>query len=156
MKIKILLSGGLAALLLAAGHSQAQPPAHAAAAKGNAAKAEQIQQKSRETRGERSNYGTQSKQRNESLDLDERIIRNIFREQRHLLSPAPDALPPGIRKNLARGKPLPPGIAKQFDNRLIGQLPRYPDYDWRQVGRDAILVGVTTGVVEAILENIYD
>src|SRR5262249_61984078 len=27
-------------------------------------------------------------------------------------APAPQSLPPGIAKNLARGKPLPPGIAK--------------------------------------------
>lgn len=128
----------------------AQPPAHAGA-RGGSHNEQSIPQSQ-----QRTDRHTEHRHQQQATQLDERIIRNIFREQRHLLSPAPDALPPGIRKNLARGKPLPPGIAKQFDNRLIGQLPRYPDYDWRQVGRDAILVGVTTGVVEAILENIYD
>src|SRR5690606_15701453 len=33
-------------------------------------------------------------------------------------------LPPGIRKNLARGQPLPPGIAKKISShRLVGRLP---------------------------------
>ena len=37
------------------------------------------------------------------------------------------ALPPGIAKNLARGKPLPPGIAKKtVPASMLGQLPYYP------------------------------
>ena len=42
-------------------------------------------------------------------------------EHRDYWSPGP-ALPPGIQKNLARGKPLPPGIAKKLDGRLVGWL----------------------------------
>ncbi len=38
-----------------------------------------------------------------------------------------DSLPPGIAKNLARGKPLPPGIAKKtVPASMLGQLPSYP------------------------------
>lgn len=40
-------------------------------------------------------------------------------------------LPPGIRKNLARGKPLPPGIAKtRLPGGYVGRLPHYSGYEW--------------------------
>jgi Ni/Co efflux regulator RcnB len=93
--------------------------------------------------------------RHEKVTVEEAVIRAIFRADRQLLEPRSD-LPPGIRKNLARGKPLPPGLAKRFDHRLEARLPHYPGYEWRQLGRDAVLVAVTTGVVEAILDNIFD
>ena len=38
-------------------------------------------------------------------------VRVILGDNRGYWNPGP-ALPPGIQKNLARGKPLPPGIAK--------------------------------------------
>jgi Ni/Co efflux regulator RcnB len=88
-------------------------------------------------------------------DLDLRQVRGTLLEHRQLLG-APSALPPGIRKNLARGKPLPPGIARRMDDRLLAALPRYDEYEWRQVGRDVVLVAITTGVVEAILRNVLD
>lgn len=48
-----------------------------------------------------------------------------------------DSLPPGIAKNLARGKPLPPGIAKKMvPASMLGQLPSYPGYEWRIAGDD--------------------
>lgn len=48
-------------------------------------------------------------------------------------------LPPGIAKNLARGKPLPPGIAKKYPpNAMLAQLPYHPGYEWRVAGSDLI------------------
>jgi len=70
-------------------------------------------------------------------------------------SPGP-ALPPGIQKNLARGKPLPPGIAKKLDGRLIGQLPHYDGYEWQQVGTDLILVALATGLIYEVLNGAFD
>ncbi|VVN74413.1 hypothetical protein PS726_00618 [Pseudomonas fluorescens] len=70
-------------------------------------------------------------------------------------SPGPD-LPPGIQKNLARGKPLPPGIAKKLDGRLVGRLPHYDGYEWQQVGTDLILVALATGLVYEILNGAFD
>ena len=70
-------------------------------------------------------------------------------------SPGPD-LPPGIQKNLARGKPLPPGIAKKLDGRLVGRLPHYDGYEWQQVGTDLILVALATGLVYEILNGVFD
>jgi hypothetical protein len=82
-------------------------------------------------------------------------VRIILGDNRHLIGPS-SSLPPGIAKNLARGKPLPPGIAKNFDNRLIGQLPRYDGYEWKQIGTDVVLVAIATGVIYEILRNVLD
>ncbi|MCC2595702.1 anti-virulence regulator CigR family protein [Pusillimonas sp. MFBS29] len=66
-------------------------------------------------------------------------------------------LPPGIRENLARGKPLPPGIAKKMvPGSLLGRLPRHPGYEWRVAGTDLILISVATAVVADILYDVFD
>lgn len=88
-----------------------------------------------------------------ALSIEDSLVREIFRDQRQYLEPS-RALPPGIRKNLERGKPLPPGIAKRFDPQLESRLPRYPGYDWRQVGADAVLIEAATGIVEAIISDV--
>lgn len=63
-------------------------------------------------------------------------------------------LPPGIAMNLARGKPLPPGIAKRFlPTSLLNQLPAYPGYEYLAVGNDIVLVNSTTGIIADILAN---
>lgn len=67
------------------------------------------------------------------------------------------ALPPGIRKNLARGKPLPPGIAKKMvPGPLLGRLPRYDGYEWRVAGADLILISIATAVVADVLYDVFD
>jgi len=91
--------------------------------------------------------------RGPSIDIGR--VRMVIDENRALLGPA-DTLPPGIRKNLARGKPLPPGIARRLDNRLLGQLPHYDGYEWRQVGHDVVLFTLATGIIHEVLHNILD
>jgi Ni/Co efflux regulator RcnB len=51
------------------------------------------------------------------------------------------ALPPGIRKNLARGKPIPPGIA---------------GYEWAVYGSDLVLVATATAVIADVLFDVFD
>ncbi len=66
------------------------------------------------------------------------------------------SLPPGIRKNLARGKPLPPGIAKKAVPRsMLARLPAYPGYEWRVAGSDLILVALATAVVADVLVDVF-
>ena len=91
--------------------------------------------------------------RGPSIDIGR--VRIVLGDNRSLIGP-PQPLPPGIRKNLARGKPLPPGIAKRFDNRLLGQLPHYEGYEWQQVGTDVVLVTLATGLIYEILQNVLD
>ncbi len=66
------------------------------------------------------------------------------------------SLPPGIAKNLRRGKPLPPGIAKQaLPAGLIRLLPPAPrGYERVVLGGKILLVEVATQVIHDILEDI--
>lgn len=67
------------------------------------------------------------------------------------------SLPPGIAKNLARGKPLPPGIAKKVvPGSMLNQLPYYPGYEWRAVGNDLVLVALSTAIVTSIINGVFD
>lgn len=101
--------------------------------------------------GGKQNHDRQRDYRNDYDD----DLSDIERILRGYQSPTPaKALPPGIAKNLARGKPLPPGIAKQIDPALARQLPYYPGYEWRQYGTDAVLVEVGTTVVREVLRDI--
>lgn len=65
-------------------------------------------------------------------------------------------LPPGIAKNLERGKPLPPGIAKRYlPDDLEHELPPPPHgYERRIVDNDVLLVEVDTGRIADILTDV--
>ncbi len=66
--------------------------------------------------------------------------------------PGLEALPPGQRKNLARGKPMPPGIAKRFaPDALRSSLSVPPQYGVIEVGWDVLLVEVATGIIHDVL-----
>ncbi len=87
--------------------------------------------------------------------VDRGRVLNVLGGYRNYWNPEP-ALPPGIQKNLARGKPLPPGIAKKLDGRLLGQLPRYDGYEWQQAGTDLILVTIASGIIYEVLNGAFD
>ncbi|BEM67371.1 membrane protein [Serratia marcescens] len=66
-------------------------------------------------------------------------------------------LPPGIAKNLARGKPLPPGIAKKMvPSSMLRELPQYPGYEWRIAGDDLVLVALSTAIVASVINGVFD
>ncbi|QTN44595.1 RcnB family protein [Ectopseudomonas mendocina] len=103
--------------------------------------------------GHQHDGGVQIDLRGPSVDIGQ--VRIVLGENRELIGPT-SSLPPGIAKNLARGKPLPPGIAKNFDSRLTSRLPYYAGYEWKQIGRDVVLVAIATGIVYEILRNVLD
>jgi hypothetical protein len=83
-------------------------------------------------------------------EIEKRLIREYYAGQGHAASA--DNLPPGIRRKLARGKPLPPGIAKRFlPGELEAQLPAHAGTVRRVIGRDVVLVAAATGVILDIL-----
>lgn len=66
------------------------------------------------------------------------------------------SLPPGIARNLGRGKALPPGIAKQVvPGAMLSRLPRIEDHEWVMVGTDLVLVAVGTAIVVSILDEVF-
>ncbi len=81
--------------------------------------------------------------------------RGIVGGHRDYWRPGP-ALPPGIQKNLARGKPLPPGIGQRLDSRLEGRLPRYEGYEWRQAGTELVLVSLASGLIYEIVNGAFN
>ena len=67
------------------------------------------------------------------------------------------SLPPGIRKNMARGKPKPPGIQKtRMPESFINELPRHDGYEWQQAGADLVLVASGSLIISDILEGVFD
>lgn len=65
------------------------------------------------------------------------------------------ALPPGVAKNLARGKRLPPGIAKRpIPSPLQAQLPPRVGVEVSIFG-DRIVLLEASGVVIDILEGVF-
>ncbi|MFV0262540.1 MAG: anti-virulence regulator CigR family protein [Kluyvera sp.] len=67
------------------------------------------------------------------------------------------SLPPGIAKNLARGKPLPPGIAKKtVPGSMLNQLPYYPGYEWQVIGDNLVLIALSTAIVTSVINGVFD
>lgn len=69
----------------------------------------------------------------------------------HDVSGLQSTLPPGIAKNYALGKPLPPGIAKKLPGGLLGQLPPRTHHQLLVVDHDIVLIEAATRVVVDIL-----
>ena len=66
-----------------------------------------------------------------------------------------EALPPGIRKRLERGKPLPPGIAKKVaPPELTALVPVDDGFQLMEVGLDVLLVEVATGIIHDVLMDV--
>ena len=84
-------------------------------------------------------------------DSDRTTYRDYFRTHRITAT----ALPPGIAKNVARGKPLPPGIAKRaVPAGLIALGPKVgPDITFTIAGD--VVVAMKSGVVVDILRGVF-
>jgi hypothetical protein len=86
--------------------------------------------------------------------VERETIREYFANHRHDAKP----LPPGIAKNLQRGRALPPGIAKrQLPTALIEQLPPRESEAKVEVSifGDRIVLLEASGIVVDILENVF-
>jgi hypothetical protein len=85
-------------------------------------------------------------------DSDRGVFREYYRVHRDAVKP----LPPGIAKNLVRGKPLPPGIARtRVPDAVLVQLPwRPPGYTFFLVG-DRIVLLNANGLVADILTSLF-
>lgn len=107
--------------------------------------------KSKEDHGNRKNYG-----KPDHVDSDISFSRARFLAVNYGLV-GYQALPPGIAKNVVRGKPLPPGIAKKtLPASMINDLPYYPGYEWRAVGDDLVLVALSTAIVTSVINGVFD
>lgn len=86
-------------------------------------------------------------------DEERRIIHRWFGE--HPDAVRTKALPPGIRKKLARGGAMPPGIAMQvMPDELYRQLPRRYGHHYEIVGTDVVLVDTATRIIIDVLKDV--
>jgi len=84
-------------------------------------------------------------------DADRRVIAEYFAAHPQTVKP----LPPGIAKNVARGKPLPRGIAKtRMPEDLITRLAPRPGLEISIVG-DRIVLLEASGLIVDVLEEIF-
>lgn len=67
----------------------------------------------------------------------------------------PQALPPGIAKNVARGKPLPPGIAKRALPSTLLPVGAKVDKDVSLAIVGDVVVAIRAGVVIDVLGGIF-
>jgi hypothetical protein len=66
-----------------------------------------------------------------------------------------ESLPPGIRRNLERGKPLPPGIAKKaVPTELRSRVEVSDGFELVEVGLDVFLVEVATSIIHDVLMDV--
>lgn len=73
-----------------------------------------------------------------------------------VLSVGAKPLAPGIVKNIARGKKLPPGIGKQaVPATLLPRLPRVDGHEWVRIGTELVLVAVATQVVAQVIADVF-
>lgn len=86
-------------------------------------------------------------------DDERRIIHRWFGE--HPDAVKAKSLPPGIRKKLARGGAMPPGIAMQvMPDDLYRQLPRRYGRHYEIVGTDVVLIDTATRVIVDVLKDV--
>jgi len=110
--------------------------------------------KQKEKEKEKEKGGTESRPHENAIfnKADHDTFRDYFRTHRITA----DALPPGIAKNLARGKELPPGIAKKaLPNDLVAKLGSraQPGVTYNIVG-DRV-VALRAGIVIDVMEGLF-
>ena len=83
---------------------------------------------------------------------DRERIREFYSTQPR---PGVEALPPGIRRNLARGKPMPPGLARRSPPQELQSTLTVPGtFEIIEVGLDVLLVELATGIIHDVLMDI--
>lgn len=158
---KILFLMTIALCLALAGPAQADPPAHAKGHGGGKKEKSEKPGKGPKYSGKQGKHGgPDGKYRGpDGDDLIRATITAIAAREIAVRGGwvGYQPLPPGIAKNLARGKPLPPGIAKKtLPPGMMLHLPVYRGYSWYAAGRDLILVSLAGMVIADILHDVFD
>jgi hypothetical protein len=144
MTVRWLVVVGLALAL-------ASPVAlHGQEKKGKPA-AEKGKEKSKEKGKDAAGDAAKGKAADEAEEAGREAARKELRGYYDRGGAKPADLPPGIAKNLQRGKPLPPGIQKsKVPDGLAAKLPRRAGEEWSMVG-DRLVSVDKGGVVRDVI-----
>jgi len=88
-------------------------------------------------------------------DGERRIIRDSFSGGYPDGFQKPKPIPPGIKKKLARGGTMPPGIAKtRMPDSVLNRLPRRDGEEILFIDDDVYLIQKSTELILDVLENV--
>lgn len=73
------------------------------------------------------------------LTNEEAGIRRLYTEFSAYVEPA-EELPSDLDTTVAKGGELPANAGRAVNPRLLAKLPDYSGYEWREAGRDLVLV----------------
>jgi hypothetical protein len=86
-----------------------------------------------------------------STDAEVRIIREYYVAR----GVKPKPLPPGIARNLVRGRPVPSGLMRtRLPDDLVTRLPRREGHQWA-VANNVVLLIDSRGIVRDILRDVF-
>ena len=80
-------------------------------------------------------------------------LRNDIRKNNHYYSRGP-SIPRHVK--VVKGNRFPAGYGRVLPYEQARYLPHYQGYEWRSVGRDLVLVAVSTGIIYTILDNVLN
>ena len=87
------------------------------------------------------------KEKDESSEVARRELKTYYEKG----AAKPADLPPGIAKNLERGKALPPGIQRsKVPDDLAAKLPKRQGEEWAMVGNRLVSVD-KSGIVQQVI-----
>lgn len=160
-KLTVISTAVFASFMLLSSSAIADPGGHGNGkghGNGNSQKQHETKGQTHKSHGKKENKGDKGNKHDDDGAINVTISVEQARDlaRRHGLV-GYQSLPPGIAKNLARGKPLPPGIAKKaVPANMLSGLPHYPGYDWYVVGDDLVLVAATTMIVNSVLQSVFN
>ena len=87
------------------------------------------------------------------LASEEAAIRRLYTEFSAYVEPV-EKLPDDLSTNIAEGNELPANASRDVNPRLLAKLPDYSGYEWRETGRDLLLVRVADRTIFAVVSDV--
>ena len=128
--------------------AQEKPSTEKSKVKGQAEKnKEKEKAKQKEKTEEKADAAGKSEERDDSSEEARRELKAYYERR----AGKPADLPPGIAKNLERGKALPPGIQRsRVPDDLAARLPKRQGEEWAMVGNRLVSVD-KSGIVRQVI-----
>ncbi|QJD57769.1 hypothetical protein HG264_02010 [Pseudomonas sp. gcc21] len=87
------------------------------------------------------------------LNEEEAAIRRLYTEYSSYVESV-QTLSPELSRDIAKGKELPAGAGRNVNPRLLAKLPDYSGYEWREAGRDLVLIRSSDGVIVEMVSDV--